>query len=295
MKISALSFACALATACGASSSTEESTILLPTEQARAAMEQRLARAGFSSDYDIFHGRSRPPDLSSLSAAPHDALGVAFVRYVGDGEACGDPSVQGSFARLVHDHRLDDCRVITREPASLVARKVEGGAAAELSFVFGDAAANANYAFELFVTEFSATFERTSRCVDLQRLARTPLRERVCEVMVIVGAVTTAVSFRSYRRLESSAEAGFSVVNIGGSLYSSTNDIENRNFMTVDVVDVSPYFVRSEAGFLQPVADLTPQSSFPVELDASRIEEGQFRQRLAPREDLVDRFRRDTE
>jgi len=243
----------------GASSERKGSSVVSDSVPAGAGsvnpadyFSSRLTAKEFETYAGPLHDREPAPAISSYRQNPVAALGSVFVRVARDGKTCkSKDAADFTYQRLLEPPLRSDCKSNIYPAGDLITKRVEGKATAELGYLIGSAAGDASYAFEFFISEpTSASFENPSKCTDSVSISAVELPTQTCEVRYIVGVVLTQITFRTYRKVEGKTENAFSVVKIGSSVYGNTTDIDNKFIITVDALNVSPFFV-SEGGFLK--------------------------------------------
>lgn len=121
---------------------------------------------------DLIADRVLAPNITTMRNNPVVALGTTYARVALPGKTCADEAdTAWKFVRLF-SLRSRKCEVETKPGGDqLVSKKVKGGGGASFKLLLGSVSADAESAFELFISEpVAAYFKDSAQCFDDEAL-----------------------------------------------------------------------------------------------------------------------------
>jgi hypothetical protein len=217
---------------------------------------------------------------SSLRHDPVAVLGAIYLRIAKPGYSCDAPEPEASeLVTIPSIPRPTACTpTVSENPVVYVERIVKGEVDARLTFLVGEGAANASYAFELNISNLiSAGYPNNQQCFDVESLATLPLPNRTCDITYVRGATVTHVVYRQYTEAKVAGHYN-SLINIEGKLYGTSSKMQSQYILTGNLGTLRGWFSVDDEGYLKPN---TPTEARRVAAEVNALPDDRFIDMLA--------------
>jgi hypothetical protein len=196
--------------------------------------------------------------MSAARGDPKAALGAMYIKLAKPGYTCESLEPDAfDLVRIPPIATPEECTVETSGSQDFVEKVVRGGMDVRLSYLVGGIGANAQYAFELHISNpMSAYFLSSQECVDVARVSTIPMPAQACDVLAVAGANLTQVVYRQYTELVTDMQYN-AVVNIEGKAYGSSSSMQALLILTGNLMTLRNWFALDSNGYLvtRPVAE----------------------------------------